>query len=76
MFGTNEDDMNGNVTEKAFGKMTATEKLWLLYNTMCSRDENQKKHFKMIYIAIGVIALSFVMHAGPESLALVLKIIG
>ena len=68
--------MNGNVTEKDFAEMTADQKLWLLYNTMCSRDESQKKHFKAIYIAIGVIALSFMMHAGPESLALVLKIIG
>lgn len=68
--------MNGTVTEKDFAEMSPNGKMWLLYNTMCSRDECNKKHFKRIYIVIGVLAASFMMHAGPESLSLVLRMIG
>jgi len=42
--------MNATVKEKDFEKMEVNEKLWLLYNTMVTRDENYKKNFKRIYI--------------------------
>lgn len=68
--------MNGAVPEKAFEKMSSNEKLWLLYNTMCTRDEGHKKHFKRIYILLASLVIAFAMHGGPESLSAVMKIIG
>lgn len=68
--------MNGTITEKQFAKMTTSEKLWLLYNTTCTRDESYKKNFKRIYILIGVFLVSVIISDGGKSVSAALKIVG
>lgn len=68
--------MNGTTKEKQFEKMTINEKLWLLYNTMVTREGNHKKHFKRIYILIGMLILSIIISDGGKSIAGALKIMG
>ena len=68
--------MNATITEKAFEKMSNSEKLWLLYNTMVTRDSNYKKQFKRIYILIGVLLISIIISDGGKSLAIALRVIG
>ena len=68
--------MNGTVTEKAFEKMTTAEKMWLLYNTMVTREERYKKHFRRIYILIGALLITIVISDGGKSFSAALKIVG
>lgn len=68
--------MNGTITEKTFGKMTTSEKLWLLYNTMADRDQAYKKNCKRIYILIGVLIVSVTIDHGGASLAAAVKLMG
>lgn len=68
--------MNGTITEKAFAKMSTSEKLWLLYNTMLTRDTNYKKQFKRLYILIGALLISLVLNGNSESIVKATKIMG
>ena len=68
--------MNGTVTEKAFEEMTTAEKLWLLYNTMVTREERYKKHFKRIYVLVGILFVSTIISDGGKALSAALKIVG
>jgi len=69
-------NMNATITEKDFEKMKVNEKLWLLYNTMLTREERYKKHFKRIYILIGVLLISVLISDGGKSFSTALKILG
>jgi len=66
--------MNATVTEKDFKEMTTNRKLWLLYNTMCTREENYKKNFRRIYILIGTLLISVLITDGGKSFSAALKI--
>ena len=68
--------MNGTITEKQFEKMSISEKLWLLYNTMLTRDINYKKQFKRIYILISVLLISIIINGGSKSIVKAVKIMG
>ena len=68
--------MNGTVTEKQFEKMTSDEKLWLLYNTMFTRSLSHKKHFKRLYVLVGILFVSTIISDGGKALSAALKIVG
>ena len=68
--------MNGTVTEKDFEKMKVNEKLWLLYNTMVTREARYKKHFRRIYIIIGALFISVIISDGGKSFSAALKFVG
>lgn len=68
--------MNGTVTEKDFEDMTIDRKLWLLYNTMVTREGRYKKHFRRIYIIIGALLISVLISDGGKSFSAALRIVG